>query len=163
MNWHESETCFRIFEDGVSLAISAPMDALYAACELNEAAWNLTCEHFYASEAGLAENQQQAITYHETVAEIKQAIAEEINPKLLHLMALAQQHNTPCLVDDDDFSLGYGVSAQTWSVFDLPAPEAINWQQYHAIPLALVTGTNGKSTSVRIMSQIIKALSLIHI
>jgi UDP-N-acetylmuramyl tripeptide synthase len=161
LGWPTESTCFRIFEDGVSLAISAPMDALYAACEINETAWNLTCKHFYP---GLSsqnntqeETQEPVLSYNETVGKIKQTIADELNPKLMHLIALAQQYNAPYLVDDDDFSLGYGITAKTWSVFDLPEPESIHWQQYQALPLALVTGTNGKSTSVRIMSQIIKA------
>ena len=44
INWKDEQTCYRIFEDGITLAISAPMDALYAACEINEAAWALTCD-----------------------------------------------------------------------------------------------------------------------
>lgn len=161
VNWPTEDTCFRIFEDGVSLAISAPIDALYAACEINEAAWTLTCEYFTAEFSHQNEKSVAVkgleLSYNETVEKIKQEIATELNPKLVHLIALAQQHNAPYLVDDDDFSLGYGATAQTWSVFDLPDPDSIHWQQYRALPLALVTGTNGKSTSVRIMSQIIKA------
>jgi cyanophycin synthetase len=156
VNWATESTCFRIFEDGVSLAISAPMDALYAACEINETAWNLTHDYFLSGSED-REEAQVTLSYSETLGKIKQIITEELNPKLMHLIALAQQHNAPYLVDDDDFSLGYGITAQTWSVFDLPEPESIHWQQYHALPLALVTGTNGKSTTVRIMSEIIKA------
>lgn len=161
VNWSTENTCFRIFEDGVSLAISAPMDALYAACEINETAWNLTCEQFYSDLPSKSKESEEikepVLSYDATVEKIKQTITEELNSKLIHLIALAQQHNAPYLVDDDDFSLGYGATVQTWSVFDLPEPESIHWQQYHALPLALVTGTNGKSTSVRIMSQIIKS------
>ena len=37
---HANEaTCHRVFDGGVSLLISAPIDALYAMCELNEVAW----------------------------------------------------------------------------------------------------------------------------
>jgi UDP-N-acetylmuramyl tripeptide synthase len=158
VNWSTESTCFRIFEDGVSLAISAPLDALYAACEINEEAWKLTCEHFISNDENSLTAQEQVTTsYCETVESIKQLIAEEKNPNLMNLIALAQQNNVPYLVDDDDFSLGYGANAQTWSVLNLPKLESIHWQQYHALPLALVTGTNGKSTSVRIMSQIVKA------
>lgn len=157
VNWVTESTSSRIFEDGISLAISAPMDALYAACEINETAWDLTCQHFSSQHKNSDETKESSLFYTQTVEKIKQLIAEENNPKLMHLIALAQQHNAPYLVDDDDFSLGYGATAQTWSVFDLPEPNSIHWQQYHALPLALVTGTNGKSTSVRIMSQMIKA------
>ena len=157
VNWSNETTCYRLFEDGISLAISAPMDALYAACELNEAAWILTCKHFSVDIENTENPELVQMSYPELVNKINLSIAEEANPQLMSLMRFAKQQNAPYLVDDDDFSLGYGVTAKTWSVFDLPNPETINWQQYQAVPLALVTGTNGKSTSVRIMSQIIKA------
>ena len=39
---HANEaTCHRVFDGGVSLLISAPIDVLYAMCELNEVAWAL--------------------------------------------------------------------------------------------------------------------------
>ncbi|MEH6453941.1 MAG: Mur ligase family protein [Psychromonas sp.] len=157
VNWSDEATCYRLFEDGISLAISAPMDALYASCELNEAAWILTCKHFSVDIENIENPELVQMSYPELVNKINLSIAEEANPQLMSLMCQAKQQNAPYLVDDDDFSLGYGVTAKTWSVFDLPNPETINWQQYQAVPLALVTGTNGKSTSVRIMSQIIKA------
>ncbi|MEH6470890.1 MAG: Mur ligase family protein, partial [Halopseudomonas sp.] len=87
---------------------------------------------------------------------LRQVIIEEANPALLRLIALAKQHKVPWLSDDDDFSLGYGASAQVWPVRALPDPESIDWQHFKTVPLALVTGTNGKSTSVRILSQMVQ-------
>jgi cyanophycin synthetase len=148
LNWQNESSCYRIFEDGISIAISAPMDLLYAACEINEAAWDLTCADLLADKTTL--NFQLIVT------RIEGLINEEINPGLINLMALAKQHNAFCLLDDDEFSLGYGASAETWPVAQLPLVEEIDWQKYKSIPLALVTGTNGKSTTVRIMSHIVK-------
>ncbi|MDX2319724.1 MAG: Mur ligase, partial [Moritella sp.] len=139
VNWSDEATCYRLFEDGISLAISAPMDALYASCELNEAAWILTCKHFSVDIENIENPELVQMSYPELVNKINLSIAEEANPQLMSLMCQAKQQNAPYLVDDDDFSLGYGVTAKTWSVFDLPNPETINWQQYQAVPLALVT------------------------
>lgn len=148
VDWVDEQTFSRIFEDGISIAISAPEDALYAACDLNEIAWQLTCDEL---------NQTQSTeSISAAVSRLKQTITEEVNPKLLELINLSKSKNIVYLVDDDEFSLGYGTTAQCWPITALPDASTINWQQYKPIPLAYVTGTNGKSTSVRIMSQIIK-------
>ena len=39
VGYAEQETCYRVFEGGASLLISAPIDVLYSMCELNETAW----------------------------------------------------------------------------------------------------------------------------
>ncbi len=148
VNWPNENIYSRIFEDGVSIAISAPIDALYAACEVNEAAWQLTCDELTGTLS------QESFTA--AVDRIKVEIAAEVIPELLALIAQAKAKNVVYLVDDDEFSLGYGATAQSWPILALPDKDRINWSQYKSIPIAYVTGTNGKSTSVRIMSQIIK-------
>lgn len=148
VNWLDETTFSRVFEDGISIAISAPLDALYAACDLNELAWQLTCDEL--TQTPNEESISAAISL------LKQTIAEEVNPKLLELIKQSTFNNIVYLVDDDEFSLGYGPSSQRWPISALPDVSSLNWSQYRSIPLAYVTGTNGKSTSVRIMSQIIK-------
>ena len=148
VNWPNEKLYSRIFEDGITIAISAPLDALYAACDLNELAWQLTCEEL--TNTANKEEISAAIT------RLKTTIAEEVNPKLLELIEQSKANNIVYLVDDDEFSLGYGTTAQCWPISALPEPSSLNWSQYKSIPLAYVTGTNGKSTSVRIMSQIIE-------
>lgn len=152
VDWQEQSTCYRIFEDGISLAISAPIDALYASCDINEAAWDLACRKILTG--CVSDTHQQEMN--ETVNRLKQMIAEEANPTLLNLIDLAIKNHVNYLVDDDEFSLGYGKSCQRWPVTSLPDPAQLNWQHYQSIPIAMVTGTNGKSTTVRIMSEIIK-------
>ncbi len=145
LGWQGQLSCHRVFEDGVSVAISAPLDVLYAACEVNEAAWEWTCSELTGT--------SQKESFVQAVTRIRQCIAEEANPELLVLIELAQQNSVPWLSDDDEFSLGYGASAKVWPVSALPTANALDWAQFKTIPVALVTGTNGKSTSVRIVSQ----------
>ncbi len=148
LGWTTEETSHRIFENGISIAISAPMDALYSACEINESAWDFTCAEFL--------HKEPKETFNKAVIRIRQCIDDEINPELLNLTGLAKQKNTPCLSDDDSFSLGYGPYVQMWPVTALPDPDILDWQQFKAVPLVIVTGTNGKSTSVRLLSQMIR-------
>jgi cyanophycin synthetase len=88
VNWATESTCFRIFEDGVSLAISAPMDALYAACEINETAWNLTHDYFLSGSED-REEAQVTLSYSETLGKIKQIITEELNPNAFNSFSAA--------------------------------------------------------------------------
>ena len=46
VGWSDQQIIHSIKPGGVSLAISAPLDALYAATELNEAAWNVDLGDF---------------------------------------------------------------------------------------------------------------------
>ena len=48
----------------------------------------------------------------------------------------------------------------TWPADQLPTPESINWTHIQSIPLAVVTGTNGKSTTVRLAASILAAAGL---
>lgn len=145
VDWSHEQTTHRIFEDGISLAISAPFDALYAATEINESAWTLTVDELTGHLEGLDQDR---------VEQLREMIADEVNPNLLKLIAQAEAHNVPWLTDDDEFSLGFGATAQVWEVDCLPDADSVEWQKYQSVPVAMITGTNGKSTSVRLSSQI---------
>jgi len=54
-------------------------------------------------------------------------------------------------------SLGHGCGSQTWLVTEIPAPNQVDWSALHDVPVAMVTGTNGKSTCVRLASAVATA------
>jgi cyanophycin synthetase len=144
----EEKLCHRVFDGGFSVLISAPVDVLYSMCELNEAAFALALNlSGYNSETD----------FDESVIRLKTLFAEEQNPQLLLLQAAAREHQVPYLWDDDLVSVGYGKTAQIWPPNKLPAPEDVDWQSIAGIPVALVTGTNGKSTTVRMSAAIMAA------
>ena len=147
LGWGEEETCHWSLSGGISLAFSAPIDALYAASAINEWAWA-------SSEAELDGN--DGPDFDEAVAETKTAIAEEANPRLLELEAAAGEHGVAFLWDDDDVSVGHGKGSQTWPFRELPDPADLDWSRYHDVPVALVTGTNGKTTTVRLAQHILR-------
>jgi UDP-N-acetylmuramyl tripeptide synthase len=144
--WGEQETCHRSLSGGVSLAFSAPIDALYAASAINEWAWA-------ASDAELSG--KEAPDFAEAVADIKRAIEEEANPQLLLLAAAARENGVSFLWDDDDVSVGLGKGSETWPFRELPDPGSLDWSRYHDVPVGLVTGTNGKTTTVRLVQHIL--------
>jgi UDP-N-acetylmuramyl tripeptide synthase len=142
VGWGSETTASRRFPGGLSLAFSAPMDALYAACEMNEWAWSV-------AEAQLS---GQPLPSLEDAAEhFKAEIRLESNPLLPRLQRAAKRHGALFLCCDDFVSIGAGRHAETWSVKQLPEAGEVEWGQHGRIPIAMITGTNGKTTTVRLL------------
>ncbi len=148
--WQEQYT-YRLHDEGASMALSAPMDALYTACELAELAWHCAAARLSG---------ENPPDWNLRLAELKQELAEEQNSALISLMNEAEKRGVTCISDDDDVSLGMGRTVDIWPARQLPTTDQVDWQKYHDIPRAFVTGTNGKSTSVRLAAQIAKAAGI---
>lgn len=149
-DWQQSTT-FRLHAHGASMALSAPMDSLYTACELAELGW----------ECCAAQMQGNILPeWDMRLRELHGELAEEANPELIELMTLAASKQVSCISDDDEVSLGMGGSVDIWPARELPDPDKVDWLPYRDIPRAFVTGTNGKSTSVRLAATIAKAAGI---
>ncbi|MCB0811487.1 MAG: hypothetical protein KDB96_19590, partial [Flavobacteriales bacterium] len=58
----------------------------------------------------------------------------------------------------DDLSLGEGARSQVWSFDEAPDPTEVDFQPFrHWVPTAIVTGTNGKTTTTRMLAKILNA------
>lgn len=148
VGWPDEQTFARPHRRGVSLVISAPVDTLYAATEVNE--WAFT-----AAEADLAgaEPEEGLAAAAERLSAV---IAAEANPALLALRDAAADRAVTFLSDDDAASVGLGAGSLTWPVADLPAPGDVPWDRVHDVPLVMVTGTNGKTTTVRLLAAMVR-------
>ena len=156
VGWQTQETCYRIFDNGVNLAISAPLDGLYSAVELNDIAWRQVERHYELETTPFDDDlptTNGAFNLDSKVDALILAIKEESHAHLLEIIVLAEQKNIPFLVDDDEFSLGFGASTQIWPINQLPQTSDIQWHLYKRVPSVYVTGTNGKSTTVRLLSK----------
>lgn len=151
LGWPSGHICSRIFDGGVSLVIKAPIDVLYTACELNETAFNRAVAEL--------KGEPQA-DLQESINTLSALVAQESKPALLAMQVAAARHKVPFLWDDDEVSVGFGKTAITWPTAHLPEPESVNWQAVGSIPLGIVTGTNGKSTTVRLAAEILSAAGL---
>ncbi len=145
LGWPDSQFATVHLSGGVSLGFTAPVDALYAAAELQEWAW---------AAAGAEIAEAELPDFDEAVDTLNAAIAEESNRELLRLMKAAADHGVTLLWDDDEVSLGQGRFSETWPVRELPDPASLDWSRYDDVPCGLVTGTNGKTTTVRIAAHI---------
>ena len=149
VGWGDQYTVERRFEGGATVFHSAPIDALYAATEVNEWAWA-------AAEADVRD-QPPAEKLEAAASRLKALIDKERNPALLALRTAAQERGVSFLSDDDYASIGTGTGSRTWEVADLPRPNRVPWKEIHDVPRVLVTGTNGKTTTVRMLASIAEA------
>ncbi len=147
LDWDDATFASRNLLGGVSMAFSARIDALYAATEINEWAWA-------ASARELGEDIEVA-PFEEIAATVRASADEEANPGLMRLINAAQENAKTLLWDDDEVSIGLGSGSRTWPVRDIP--EINDWKQFHDVPIGLVTGTNGKTTTVRLATNIVRA------
>lgn len=161
LGWPDGDIVARLHASGASLAFAAPMDGLYAATELNEWAWYdaLGLQAAVPPVDGDASERPHVAAFprEEALARLRELAADEARPGLLALQAAADAHGVPLLMDDEIVSIGAGAHAREWPIDALPAPEGVDWGVLRAIPTALVTGSNGKTTTVRLLAAMCRA------
>ncbi len=148
LGWQKQHLTHRIFTGGVNLAISAPMDQLYSAIFAAQTAWHFCAAELMDSEAG---------DFDQMISDVKGVMQKEANPALIALIAAAQAHGVDILCDDDEVSVGHGKGSQTWPVDALPSADKVDWPALRNIPVAFITGTNGKTTTTRLLEAIARA------
>ena len=148
VGWGDEKLSARSYAGGASLVMTAPIDALYAATEVNEWAWD-------ATQAELGNGPEPELS--EAADRLRVLIAEERNPKLIALRDAAGARAVCFLSDDERASVGMGNGSLTWPIDSLPKPSEVPWEQVHDVLVALVTGSNGKTTTVRLLAAIAAA------
>ena len=168
LGWDPPGVVARMHTRGASLALAAPFDALFVATEVNE--WALCA-------ALLAQDPQRWGTLETTLAAaaledaadpaavilpvLEESAAferfgllaeREARPDVRALLAAAAAHGLPYVLDDDTLTLGAGAGGRDFALTSLPQPADVPWDELHDIPTALVTGSNGKTTTVRLLA-----------
>ena len=151
LGWHDCEFASLVLTGGVSLGFTAPIDALYAASEIHEWVWAACDAEF---------NDAEPPDFEEAATRLRAAIEEEANPRLMQLAAAAADKGVTLLWDDDWASLGHGRHSATWPVRQIPELDTIDWGAFRDVPTGLVTGTNGKTTTVRTAAHIARSAGL---
>lgn len=153
LDWPRAEVAVRTHPGGAALAFVAPVDLLYAATELNEWAWLAAVDEAVLHAPG------HPAAWDETSAlrTLQAMCADEAKPRLRALINVAAARGLPVLADDEALTMGLGCGGHTWPLSDLPAPVDVDWEALHAVPTALVTGSNGKTTTVRLLAAMLRA------
>jgi cyanophycin synthetase len=176
LDWKSRDIVARRHAGGVALALAAPLDQLWLATEINE--WALCAALFerdpvrWQSLEGLlvaqalqaAEGTATPTVGDPPVLDKSAALARfsrlslrESRPKLRALIDAAVARGLPYVTDDYDLTLGAGTGAKTFSLQELPQADAVPWQDLHDIPTVIVTGSNGKTTTVRLLAACARA------
>ena len=165
LGWANGAVVMRTHRTGASLAYSAPIDQLYTAAEANE--WALySALGIRAADAPVDDDSASPrphvahLDQEEALRQLHALAQAEANPALIALLDAAQSRGLQAHADDDELSIGEGEHAQTWTVSALPAIDDVAWTALHAIPKAVVTGSNGKTTSVRLLAAMLRAHGL---
>ncbi len=121
--WHK-EKCFHgVTDKGAQLVITAPIDCLHAATEINEAAWDLTNKEMFQ-----ISSKDFTLELFNLVNRLAAAVEIERNPALIAIQQQAKAEGVVFLTGDDCVGLGYGETCQVFGIEGLPDVELIDWQ-----------------------------------
>ncbi len=176
LDWDRRQAVARRHAGGVSLAISAPCDQLFVATEVNEWAlcaalverdpvrWMklepaLIAQALEAVDGTSAEATGLLPAIEESAAlqRFARLAAAESRPRLCALLAAAASRGLPHLVDDSELTVGAGAGGRAFALAALPLVEDVRWSELRDIPTAIVTGSNGKTTTVRLLAACARA------
>ncbi len=162
LGWAGAKPIVRLNASGTLLACSAPINTLFTATEVNEWAWEQATGLFPPgldghSAAPFDQLHPLGNDFPFVVTTFKARAAAEKNHALIALRTAARAHQVAFFADDDQASIGAGAGSQTWPLAALPEIENIDWPAVRDIPVALVTGSNGKTTTVRLLAALLAA------
>jgi len=136
---------------GASLFLGVAADVLMTATELSEQAW-VRAEQTVAS--GSAPPNDDVICERLRAA----AAAERASrPNLTMLRRIAIQRRRTVTFDDEFLSLGSGEGALVWPLPEAPDAASVAWDTVRDVPIVLVTGSNGKTTTTRLVAAMWRA------
>jgi UDP-N-acetylmuramyl tripeptide synthase len=139
----------RPHKTGATVGLAADVDALRTAIDVLEWA---------GVQAGaVAEADVPTVD----AAELTRRLHAEKNPALVALLAEAVRRDVPALLYDDGISLGHGEKSCTWPGGVVPALADVPWHTLGRIPVALITGTNGKTTTTRFVAGMMRAAGVV--
>ena len=163
LDWPDPAVLADRYASGASLAFTAPLDQLLAATEVNEWAWQSVAVGGMAAPLPFthAPGHPAAWDFESALRTLRHFAAAEAKPRAMMLLAVAAQHGLPVFIDDDAVSIGAGEGSQCWPLDALPGNLAdVDWTGLHDVPTVLVTGSNGKTTTVRLLSAMFAAAGM---
>jgi UDP-N-acetylmuramyl tripeptide synthase len=138
------------------LVFRAPADLLFTATEVNEWAWESAASSLGETGFDLAQDLGA-----DAAAIFAARVATEQRPELEALRIAAVAHDVLWIEDDATISLGAGEGSRCYPRAELPAPSEVPWAQVHDVPTVLVTGSNGKTTTSRLVAAMTTAAGFV--
>jgi UDP-N-acetylmuramyl tripeptide synthase len=155
LGWPDPAPVAHRHPQGAMLAFAAPEAALFTATEVNEWAWEREAG------AGFEPEQPVADTAEAVAAHFAARAAAEHSRPLAALKAAAAARALPAFEDDDTLSLGAGRGSVSYPRAALPLAMDVPWPRLHGVPTVLVTGSNGKTTTTRLLAAMAREAGLV--
>ncbi len=135
LGWADTSLVIRRHAGGAALAITAPIDQLFSATEVNEWAWLVALADIAGLDAGLhAPGHPAAWDEDSALHTLRAFAAAERRLDLLALVQAAEARGLTVLIDEDALSIGEGTGACIWPLSQLPAADVVDWSSLHDIP-----------------------------
>ena len=147
LGWERIEFVARHSIGDATCYLSAPIDGLMTATAVAEMAW-------VESEAYMDQREVP-----DAVPLLRAQYAEECarHPHVRELAAGALTRNLSFSIDDEVVSVGSGPGVLAWPHEDAPSSVSVSWNAVSDVPLILVTGSNGKTTTTRLVAAMWRA------
>ncbi len=147
LGWERVEFVARHSIGDATCYLSAPIDGLMTATNVAEMAW-------VESEAYV--NQRDVP---DAAPALRAQYAEECtsHPHVRELAAGALARELAFSIDDEAVSIGSGRGVLTWPQGEAPSSTTVAWDTVSDIPLVMVTGSNGKTTTTRLIAAMWRA------
>jgi cyanophycin synthetase len=142
LGWTDLATAERRYPGGASLFLSAPVDQLMTATEVAERAW--VCA-------------ERSDDFAISLEDVHASSHREANPAFRALYSDALRRGINCTFDDERVHIGTGTGTRGWPLREIPPLAEIEWTAVHDVPTVLVTGSNGKTTVVRMIAHMARA------
>ncbi len=152
LGWPVPELHVRPQRGGASLFLSAPVDVLMSATELTEQAWALA-EQSLPGGGDVIDASDPVVVRLATLATTER----HDHSNLAEVYAAAVARDILATFDDEVFTLGSGARARSWPLAGIPAEHDVPWEEISDVPIALVTGSNGKTTTTRLVAAMWRA------
>ena len=140
LGWGEVKIKVRQEQGGASLFMPAPVDVLMSATEVMEQAW------------AIGEGSLELTTSLIERLRAKANAERTTRPNLAAVYYEAIERRLNVTFDDELFTIGSGAGSQTWPLASIPDVDDIDWTAVRDVPIALVTGSNGKTTTTRLLA-----------
>jgi cyanophycin synthetase len=142
-----AEVVARRFTGGAALCFTAPPDLLLVATEVNE----------YAVARAGAGWDGEFSSLEEALGCLRARTAEEAQPALRALWQAAAARGVFFLYGEGELTLGAGRRSRSYRIDVLPRVDEVPWAELGQVPVAFITGTNGKTTSARLLAHMARA------
>lgn len=135
------EIKIKVFKQGINVALSYPYDLLMVACEILDWTWEEVVDLVdNATEVDFAKAQQRFTTI----------IQDQQNLILRKIYIKSHKEKVNLMIDKKWLILGSGYKQFRVKLSQVTKLSDIPWKKIGDIPIALITGTNGKTTTTRL-------------